>query len=235
MTVVVWGLNAGSEEGGIRCMHSSSNNVCVWNCMRVWLFVLSLCACKLVVLKRMELMCLWVPQDPADAPPAPGERVELRQREWPLSCHQPHPRSLPGRAAWNATCGTQEAPQIQVRASFLVGTSDHILTGAVTSIVEQSSFWGVTVKLRKIKTLEIWSAGPQAFYQSVIWAMWICSPLFLPKFFNSSFVLFSRYTESLQGNPPFIFSYQNFVWILCFPCVLHTPSSTVHCRQFAMS
>ena len=133
-------------------MHPSGNIVYVWNYMWVWLVcVLSLCTYKFGVLKRMQLMCLWMPQNPAGAPPAPGERVELRQREWPLSCHQPHPRSLPGRAAWNATCGTQEAPEIQVRASFLLGVSDYILIGVVRSHAEQSCFWGVTVKLRKNK------------------------------------------------------------------------------------
>lgn len=125
---------------------------CAITCVSVAVCVLSLCTNEFGVLKRMELMCcLWMPQNPAGAPPAPGERVELRRREWPLSCHQPHPRSVPGRAAWNSTCGTQEAPQIQVRASFLLATADHILTGDVTNRVEQNSFWGVTVKLRKNK------------------------------------------------------------------------------------
>jgi hypothetical protein len=39
-------LNAGSEEGGIRCMHPSSNTVYVWNYTWMWLFV----CCQFVLL-----------------------------------------------------------------------------------------------------------------------------------------------------------------------------------------
>ena len=45
------------------------------------------------------------------------------------------------------------------------------------------------------------------------------------KFFKSSLVLFSRLYLSLARYLPCRFSDQSFVWISCFPCVLHIPSS----------